>query len=50
MAFHLHSSFGLHKGNERRNRGVLRKGEAEWKMAATSLYDDVFLDTEECHE
>ena len=26
------------------------RGVAGWQMAATSLYDDVFLDTEECYK
>ena len=37
---------GLDERNKKRN-GVLGEGEAEWKMAATSLHDDVLLDTEE---
>ena len=28
----------------------LEKSVAEWNMAATSLHDDVILDTEEYHE
>ena len=36
-------SLGLDKRVERRNRGVLGEGGAEWKMAATSLHDDVLL-------
>ena len=32
------------------NRGVLGEGGAEWKMAATSLHDDVLLDSEERYE
>ena len=31
--------------NERRNSGVLGEGGAEWKMTATSLQDDVPLDS-----
>ena len=38
------------KGNERRNRGILGEGRAEWEMAATSLHDDALLNSEECHE
>ena len=38
------------KANERRNRGVLGEGGAEWKVAAASLHDDVLLDSEERHE
>ena len=33
-----------------RNSGVLEEGGTKWKVAATSLHNDVFLDTEECHE
>ena len=29
---------------------LLEKGGADWKMAATSIHDDVLLDSEECHE
>ena len=43
-------SLGLNKGNERRNRGVPREGVGEWKVATTSMHDDVHLDSEECHE
>ena len=35
---------GCDKRKERRNSGVLGKGEAEWKLAATSMHDDVLLD------
>ena len=35
------SSSGIDRRDERRNRG---------EMGATSLYDDVFLDTEECYK
>ena len=38
------------KRNKRKNRGVFGEGGAEWKMAATSLYDQVFPDSAECHE
>ena len=41
---------GCDKGNERRNRAVLGDGGAEWKVSATSMHDDVLLDSEECHE
>ena len=44
------SSCGLDKRKEMRNCGMLGEGGAEWKVAATSLYDHVFLDTEQCHE
>ena len=36
--------------NERKSCGVSREGGAEWQMAATILYDHVFLDTEECYK
>ena len=36
--------------NKRRNRGGSREGGTEWQMAATSLYDDVLPDTEECYQ
>ena len=36
------SSNGLDTRNKRRNCGGSREGGAEWQMAATSLYDDVF--------
>ena len=48
--FHLKVPLGRDNGNERKNRGFLGKGGAEWKMAATSLYNGVLLDSEECHE
>ena len=41
---------GLDKRNEGRNRGVLGEGGTKWKVAATSMHDDVLLDTEEYHE
>ena len=44
------SSFGLDKRNETRNRGVHGEGGAECEMVATSLHNDVLLDTEECYE
>ena len=37
---------GLDKRNQGRNRGVAGKGGTEWKMAATSLHDNVLFDTE----
>ena len=48
--FHPEVPLGLDKGTERRNRGVPREGGAEWKVAATSMHDDVLLDSEECDE
>ena len=51
VGFHSKVSLNVKKKNERRNRGEFGKGGAEWKMAATSLHDDVFFfDSEECHE
>ena len=44
------SSAGFGKRIKRRSGGVQGEGEAEWIIAASSLYDDVFLDLEECHE
>ena len=48
--FHPNVPLGFDKRNKMRNRRVLGEGGADLQMAATSLYDDVFLDTEECHE
>ena len=36
--------------NERINYVIPRNNGKVWEMAATSLHDDVFLDSEECHE
>ena len=44
------NSLGLNKRNKWRNRRVLREGEAEWQVAATSMHDDVLLGSEECYE
>ena len=41
---------GCDEGDERRRGGVLAKGGTMWKIAATSLHNDVLLDSEECHE
>ena len=47
----FHPTFLLYlTRNERRNRRVSGEGGAEWEVAATSLYNDVLLDTEECYE
>ena len=43
-------SLGQNKRNVRRNSGTPRESGAEWKVAATSMHDDVLLDPEECHE
>ena len=34
---------GCHNRHERRSRGVLGEGRAEWEMVAASLHDDVLL-------
>ena len=39
------SSLGLDKGNERRDCRVLGEGGTDWQMAATSLRNDVLLDS-----
>ena len=44
------SHIGLDKRNKRRNRGVPEECRTKLEIAATSLYDDVLLDTEDCHE
>ena len=44
------SCSGLDKRDERRNCRVLGESGTQWHMAATSLHDDVLLDSEECHE
>ena len=38
---------GFDKRNEERNRGVLGEDGTKWKVSATSMHDDVLLDTEE---
>ena len=43
-------SFGFHESNKRRRSGVLGEGGTVWEMAATSLHNDVLLDSEKCHE
>ena len=48
--FHQKVSLVLTKRNAGRNRGVLGEGGTKWKMSATSLHNDVLLDTEECHK
>ena len=44
------SPIGFGKRNKRRNRGVFEDGGTKWKIATTSLHDDVLLDGEDCHE
>ena len=44
------SSSRRDKRNEGRNCGIFGEGGTKWKVAATSLHDDVLLDTEEYHE
>ena len=41
---------GFDERNEEKHRRVSGEGGAEWEVAATSLYNDVLLDTEECNE
>ena len=48
--FHPKVPLDLTKRNETRNRGVHGEGGAECEMVATSLHNDVLLDTEECYE
>ena len=43
-------ALGFHRRNERRNRTVLEEGGAEWKVAASSVHDDLLLDSQEYHE
>ena len=46
-AVHPKVLLGFEKRNEERNRGVLGEGGTKWKVAATSVHDDVLLDSEE---
>ena len=46
--FHPKVPLDLTRENKKRNSGVIGKGGAEWQMAATSLHNDVLLDTQEC--
>ena len=50
--FHPKAPSSLDLTKETRGQVVelLEKGGTKWNVAATSLYDDVLLDTEECHE
>ena len=43
--FHPKSSSGLDKRDERKSCGILGEGGTELQMAATSLHDDVLLDS-----
>ena len=43
-------SLGLDKRNKKGNCRVPGEGGTEWQMAATSLHNDVLLDSEECCE
>ena len=47
--FHPEASLGLDTRNKRINCGIRRNSGAKWQVAATSLHDDVVLDTEECY-
>ena len=44
------SSAGFEKRNKKRSGGVLGEGGTVLEMAVTSLYNDVLLDSEKCHE
>ena len=46
--FHSKVLLDLSEETRRTNCGVLGEGGAEWNMAATSLHDDVLLNTEGC--
>ena len=46
----FHPKVPLDLTNKRRNCRVDGEGGTEWQMAATSLHDDVPLDSEERHE
>ena len=46
----LQSAVGFDERNKRKSGGILGEGGKVWEMAAASLYDDVLLDSEECHE
>ena len=50
----FHSKVHLNVTKETRGEVVefffFGEGRAEWKMSATSMHDDVLLDSEECHE
>ena len=40
----------LTKETRGENRGVSGEGGTEWHMAATSVHDDVLLDSEDCYK
>ena len=48
--FHPKVPLDLTTETERESCGILGEGGTERTMAATSLHDDVLLDSEECHE
>ena len=48
--FHPKVPLDSTKGNERRNCRDLGESATKWYMAATSLHDDVLLDSKECHK
>ena len=48
--FHPKVPLDLTKETRGRNRGVLGESGTEWQMVATSLHDDVLLDSQQCHE
>ena len=48
--WHPKISLDLTRETVARDRGVLGEGGANWKMAATSVHNDVLLDSEEYHD
>ena len=44
------SSAGFGKRNKRRSGGELGEGGTVWELAATSLHNDVLLDSAKCHD
>ena len=48
--FHPKVPLDLTKETREEIVAFLREGGAEWKVAATSMHNDVLLDSEECHE
>ena len=48
--FHPKVPLDLTKETRGENHRVLGEGGTEWQMAATSLPDDILLDSSECHE
>ena len=48
--FHTKVPLGLAKGTRGEIVEFLKMVGTKWKIAATSLHDDVLLDGEDCHE